>query len=134
MINKIIDEEEANSTTFWKIRRRIIKGKTEEYETIDKEGEIGTKPDRAKDHIADYFENLYTAREGDENYQEWTEAINERIEEITREKNDEDDNNEITRGTKQSQKTAPNKQKLWTRQTPKRSNNKYHHRNKRNHM
>ena len=35
-----------------------------------------TDSDKAKDHISDYFDKLYTAREGEENYTEWTGAIN----------------------------------------------------------
>ena len=96
MINKIIDEGGANSTTFWKIRRRITKGKIEEYETIDEKGDTITHPDKAKNHIAEYFENLYTAREGDANYHGWTKAINERVKEIAKEQNDLEENNEIT--------------------------------------
>ena len=36
----------------------------------------------AKEHIADYFENLYQAREGEKSHEEWTEHINKTVDEI----------------------------------------------------
>ena len=39
-------------------------------------------PEMAKEHIADYFENLYQAREGEKSHQEWTEHINKTVDEI----------------------------------------------------
>ena len=36
----------------------------------------------AKEHIADYFENLYQAREGEKSHEEWTEHIHKTVDEI----------------------------------------------------
>ena len=38
----------------------------DDYETIDEHGNPIADPDTAKEHIADYFENIYQAREGEE--------------------------------------------------------------------
>ena len=55
----------------------------DDYDTIDKNGNPIKDPDTAKDHIADYFENLYQAREGEESYEQWTNHINDTVNNIS---------------------------------------------------
>ena len=111
-INKIIEEGGANSTTFWRIRKRLTRNRTDEYDTKDEEGNIIQNPKLAKEHIANYFENLYTAREEEEGYQEWTEAINQQIKEITQIKDKKHqppiDMNDINKAIQQLKKGKSN--------------------------
>ena len=55
----------------------------EEYDTITQENVTITDPDQTKNHIADYFENLYQAREGEKSHAEWTKNIDNKIDQIT---------------------------------------------------
>ena len=43
-------------------------GGHEEYDTITEDNITVTYPDKAKNHIADYFEDLYQAREGEQTW------------------------------------------------------------------
>ena len=83
-INRIIQEGGAKSNLFWKIRKQIIQGdkNKEEYDLIKENGEIEKDPEKAKEYIAEYFENLYQAREGNTAYEEWTREIEQKVEEI----------------------------------------------------
>ena len=55
----------------------------EEYDTITEETATITDPDQTKNHIADYFENLYQGREGEKSHAEWTKNIDNKIDQIT---------------------------------------------------
>ena len=48
----------------------------------DEERKTIENPEIAKEHIADYFENLYQAREGEKSHEQWTEHINKTVDEI----------------------------------------------------
>ena len=50
-----------------------------DYNTYTEEGKLITNPEETKDHIANYFEELYQAREGTENYADWTKKIKEHV-------------------------------------------------------
>ena len=52
-------------------------------------------PITTKNHIADYFEDLYQAREAESTHETWTKAINEKIKQITK-TNTNETPNEIT--------------------------------------
>ena len=56
----------------------------DDYETIDEHGNPIADPDTAKEHIADYFDNLYQAREGERSYEKWTNHINETVNNISK--------------------------------------------------
>ncbi len=85
-LERLVKEGGSKSRDFWRIRKKILeKGKKEMYDTIDEEGEVIKNPEKAKEHIADYYENLYQAREGDPEYEVWTERINETIKNIEQE-------------------------------------------------
>ena len=83
-INTIIKEGGIKSESFWKIRKKIInKSKPkEDYDTITEDGTTLYNPDEAKEYIAEYYENLYQAREGTPEYKEWTEKIKNTVTEI----------------------------------------------------
>ena len=85
-IKKTIEEGGAKSQNFWKTRRKILGNKTREnHDLVTEEGERITDGERSKEYIASYFEDLYQAREGDPDYQTWTDTITKRVEEITEE-------------------------------------------------
>ena len=82
-IKKIIEEGGTKSQNFWKIRRKILGSRAKEnYDLITEDGEKITDEEQSKEYIADYFEALYQAREGDPEYQSWTNKIRKKIEEI----------------------------------------------------
>ena len=71
------------SKEFWKARKQTLGGsKREHYDTMDESGNIIKDPEKAKEHIANYFENLYQAREGKVEYQEWTNKIQKEVKDI----------------------------------------------------
>ncbi len=64
-LRRLKEQGGSKSRDFWRIRKQILnKGKKEEYDTIDEEGQTIKEPEEAKEHIATYFEKLYKAREG----------------------------------------------------------------------
>ena len=82
-IEKIIEEGGAKSQNFWKIRRKILGSKADlKYDLVTEEGENIQNKEEAKNYIADYFENLYQARQGRPEYQEWTERISKTVKDI----------------------------------------------------
>ena len=83
-VNQIIQEGGANSKTFWTIRKKLLNhNKNDEYETIDENDKKIIAPTQARNHIADYFEKLYCAREGEESHKNWTDHINKCVEEMS---------------------------------------------------
>ena len=83
-INLIIKEGGAGSDHFWKIRKKILsQGKNETYDLITEEGEKITEPEQAKEYIANFYENLYKAREGTPEYQDWTNKIKDSVEQMS---------------------------------------------------
>ena len=102
-IKKIIKEGGIRSDSFWKIRKKILKNSNtdDSYDTITEEGVTITDPEEAKEYIAQYYENLYQAREGKEQYKEWTERIKNKVIELERdlENRPEERSNEETQFT-----------------------------------
>ena len=82
---RIAKEGGCRSQEFWKIRRKIIGNKpVNNYDTITENNEHIKDPDQTKEYIAQYFENLYQARTGKEEYKRWTEHIDNTVQEIER--------------------------------------------------
>ena len=64
MANKLIQEGGSKSNLFWKLHKRVVgKKSTNTYDMIDEEGNKIDDPEKAKEHIANFYENLYQARE-----------------------------------------------------------------------
>ena len=81
-MNKIIQEGGAGSDHFWKIRKKILaQGKNDDYDLITEEGIPVTNPEESKEYIANFYENLYKAREGTPEYEEWTNHIKNKVQE-----------------------------------------------------
>ena len=46
-----------------------------EYDLITENDREVQEPDETKEYIAEYYENLYQAREGKDKYKKWTKSI-----------------------------------------------------------
>ncbi len=95
--NKLIREGGTQSDLFWKLRRKIIKNDSDaNYDVKDEEGNTIEDEEEAKEHIANYYENLYQARPGTQEYEEWTRKIQEKVSEIEEEMKDKEPIEQIT--------------------------------------
>ena len=82
-INKIIQEGGTKSNHFWQVRKSIIsKNKSIEYDIITEDNITIENPSESKEYIAEYFENLYQAREGKQEYKVWTNLIKNKVKAI----------------------------------------------------
>ena len=61
---EIISRGGTNSQHFWKIRKSITKQNSCDYDLMTENGIKVIDPSEHKEHIAKYYEELYTAREG----------------------------------------------------------------------
>ena len=86
-INDMIKEGGTKGTNFWKIRKRLLKDNNIEYDLITEENTTINEPDKAKEYIANYYENLYQAREEKPNYKPWTKIIKEKNQELSKRTN-----------------------------------------------
>ncbi len=95
--NKLILEGGAKSDLFWIMRKRIIKNDSDaNYDIKDEEGNVIENEEDAKEHIANYYENLYQARPGTQEYEEWTKIIMTKVREIEDELKDKEPIERIT--------------------------------------
>ncbi len=70
---------------FWKLRKKLLNHNTQvEYDIIDEGGTPLTDSTKAKKYIADYLEDLYQAREGEESHAGWTELLSESAQKATK--------------------------------------------------
>ena len=86
-VNKLIEEGGANSNSFWKIRKRLLRKKDEKYDLIEETGRKVVNAKDANKYIANYFEDLYQAREGESEQEEWTTMIENKVKDIETENN-----------------------------------------------
>ncbi len=105
-VERMRNKFRIRSTEFWKFRAECEgRGQKEEYDTVDEDGHLISDPQEAKEHIASFYENLYTARESDEKYEEETKRIKEEVSKISRDMKDKEpipeiQKEEITRNIK----------------------------------
>ena len=82
-MEKIIQEGEVKGNRFWKIKKNIMRTNNQyEYDLITENDREVQEPDETKEYIAEYYENLYQAREGKEKYKEWTKSIQTKTNEL----------------------------------------------------
>ena len=97
LAKRISKEGGTKSQLFWKEKRRITpKQSSNSYITLNESGHPIEDPAEAKEHIAQYFENLYQAREGRPQYAEWTKEIKTTIRRITESDEMKEDINPIS--------------------------------------
>ena len=90
-LQKLITNGNIDMNEFWKVRKQIMNKTREDYDIIDENNVCVKDPEKAKTHVADYFEDLYQAREGSNGYEAWTNHIEETVEKITKRDNNEDE-------------------------------------------
>ena len=77
---KAITSSKNQIDEMWRIAKRMKNNKAEEKEeTFDEEGRQITDAEEAKEHIANYFENLYQARDGEPGTEEQTKEIKDNV-------------------------------------------------------
>ena len=82
-LNKMKSEGGTKANAFWRHRANILgKHTKDEYDTLDEEGNLISDPETAKEHIADFYENLYQARPAKAGEETRTEQIEKETEEI----------------------------------------------------
>ena len=74
-LKEIHRKAKINPNIIWDARKRVKASNGLDYPTYTEEGEQITNPNKTKEHIANYFEDLYQAREGKVECKEWTEKI-----------------------------------------------------------
>ena len=79
-IKQITNKAKINPNTIWETKKRTRTDNNLAYETITEEGTTITDPQKTKEHIADYFEDLYQARPGTPEYETWTNHIEKTVE------------------------------------------------------
>ena len=85
-LEKYSQEGASRTVRFWKQKSDIEKEKVSEpYDTMKENGEIIESPEETKEHIAQYYENLYQARPSKEGYHEITKSIEDNVKQIERE-------------------------------------------------
>ena len=78
-LGKIYKNSKINPNTIWEARKKARGCNTLEYNTVTEDGKQITDPIETKEHIANYFEELYQVKEGTEEYKEWTEQIKKTV-------------------------------------------------------
>ena len=78
-LKELIKAGRINSNNFWQIRKRILRRKPDVYDLINEEGKVIENKQEALDYTANYFENLYQAREGHKEQTHWTDKIEHRV-------------------------------------------------------
>ena len=83
-VNKLAAKTRINPSIIWETKKRTQQTSDLDYNTVTESGEIVTDPEKAKEHTASYFEDLYQARPGTKQYEKWTKHISETMDECTR--------------------------------------------------
>ena len=80
-IKKTIKETKKNPNYFWKIRKKLknMESNSIPYQLITEEDKTIEDPTEAKKYIANYFQELYKARDGTTEYQHWTDHITDTV-------------------------------------------------------
>ncbi len=81
-INRLIEKAKTDPNVIWQTRKRNRTNNELEYDTVTEEGITLTDPEETRNYIADRYEELYQARPGTPAYEEWTNKINEKVQEI----------------------------------------------------
>ena len=73
----MITNAENPRNIIWEMRKKINRRHKEEYDIITENDRIITDPEEARQHVAEYYEQLYTARPAKPGMEKWTEHIQE---------------------------------------------------------
>ncbi len=89
-INRLIEQAKTDPNTISQTRKKNKVDNELDYNTITEEGETLTDPEETKNYIADRYEELYQARPGTPEYEEWTNTITKKVKEIQENHNKDD--------------------------------------------
>ena len=64
-----------DKNAIWNVRKRLLGKRRIDYDTVDENGNSITDPEKAREHIANYFEDLYKAREASAEGRGWSDEI-----------------------------------------------------------
>ena len=93
----MIQEGKLNPQKFWKLKSLVENDRgPEPYDTITEEGVKLTEERETKEHVAQYFENLYQARPGKDEYMHKTAEIEDKVKQIEKEMTNKPAINEFT--------------------------------------
>ena len=74
-IKKLTEKAKIDPNIIWQARKRAQAINSMEYNTITEDDITLTEPEETLEYVADYFQNLYQAREGEPKYHKSTEEI-----------------------------------------------------------
>jgi hypothetical protein len=85
-IKETILQTQKNPNHLWKLKKKLTSNNNNatNQTLITEDGRSVENPQEAKNYIANYFENLYKAREGNQSYQHWTDHIKDTVRTITK--------------------------------------------------
>ena len=86
-IKKLTEKAKIDPNIIWQARKRAQTTKSMEYNTITEDSITLTEPEETLEYVADYFQNLYQAREGEPAYEKSTEEIKVAVEQAVRNNN-----------------------------------------------
>ena len=72
---RTITQQRDPRNLIWDLGKKIRRKQREEYDTITEDGRTITDSQEAMEHVADYYERLYTARQAKEGMEGWTQHI-----------------------------------------------------------
>ena len=81
-IKKLINRTKKDPNMIWQARKRARTNNEIEYNMITEDGREITDPQKTKEHIANYFEDLYQARPGTPEYEESTKHITDTMKKL----------------------------------------------------
>ena len=84
-LKKIIIKTKNNRNEIWKLKKEEERLTKENYDTIKEDGTILITPKETKEYVAEYYENLYQARDCTKEYKEITKEIEEQVKMIEEE-------------------------------------------------
>ena len=86
-ITKLTEKAKIEPNIIWQARKRTQTTNSMKYNTITEDNITLTEPEETLGYVADYFQNLYQAREGEPEYQKSTEEIKVSVEKALRNNN-----------------------------------------------
>ena len=86
-IKKLTKKAKIDPNIIWQARKKAQATNSMEYNTITEDNITLTEPEETLEYVAEYFQNLYQAREGEPEYHKSTEEIKVAVEQAVRNNN-----------------------------------------------
>ena len=72
-----------NPNIIWQARKKVRRKTELDYNIITEDDRVLTCPEETKNHVAEYFKDLYQARPGTPEYDHWTQLITDTVQQAT---------------------------------------------------